>query len=251
MTEQINIKFAGHSAAFIEIKKTVIAIDPWLEGNPSTPEVLKNPSKVNIIALTHGHFDHAADVVRLGKKHNSKLCATFELCQLLVKAGYPEENVLPMNKGGGLQVDDNIRIDLTHALHSNSFDLPLANGETSQVYAGEACGVVITARYKSSDYAIYHAGDTSLFSDMALIAEKFNPALCLLPIGDRFTMGPEDAAKAVNLLKCNRIIPIHHSTFPLLTGTPEDFRVACKEICDDDLMLINLEPGQNFTIKTN
>jgi L-ascorbate metabolism protein UlaG (beta-lactamase superfamily) len=108
------------------------------------------------------------------------------------------------------------------------------------VYAGEACGVVL----KDGTHSIYHAGDTALFSDMRLIREVHAPTVALLPIGDRFTMGPKDAARAAAIIGAPTIIPIHHSTFPLLSGTPEEFIKACGDL---PVVVRTLAPGEALT----
>lgn len=213
-----SIQYAGHSAVFFKAPNYTIAVDPWLEGNPACPKELQNPEKLDLIVLSHGHSDHAGDVVRLASLCKSKVAATFELAMLLIKAGVSEQQVIPMNKGGSTEVDG-YTISLTHAMHSSSFDI---DGQT--YYAGEACGVVINDGTNS----YYHAGDTALFSDMKLIKEQYQPSLACLPIGDRFTMGPKEAAKAAKILGVKSILPIHYKTFGLLTGTLEELEANCK-----------------------
>ncbi|MCB0337745.1 MAG: metal-dependent hydrolase, partial [Bdellovibrionales bacterium] len=177
------IVFAGHSACFIHTKELVIAIDPWLQANPSCPDDLKSPDKIDLIVLTHGHFDHASEAAGLAKSLGSKVIATFELAQLLGNEGVPESQLCPMNKGGTLEIEG-LNVSLTHAMHSSSYET--ASGPQ---YAGEACGVVLGDGIRN----LYHAGDTALFSDMSLIKDQYQPEIALLPIGDRFTMGPVEA----------------------------------------------------------
>lgn len=230
------ITYAGHSAVLIELSGSVIAVDPWLKGNPLCPETLYNPDQLDIIVLTHGHPDHASDVLRLWEQHRScSIVATYELAQLLIKEGIDEARVVPMNKGG-TYVEDDLAITLTHAMHSNSFD-----STTGTQYAGEACGVVL----KYGTHSIYHAGDTALFGDMELIGRFHAPTIGLLPIGDRFTMGPVEAAEAVRILNLKTVIPIHYNTFPMLTGTPGEFE---KELKNDSVQVVTVEPGQSYTL---
>jgi L-ascorbate metabolism protein UlaG (beta-lactamase superfamily) len=237
MTKITSFTFAGHSAVIFNAKTDAseikLAIDPWLEGNPSCPDSLKNID-LDLIVLTHGHADHAGDVLRLCKNEKTKVGATYELAMLLVKNGVKEENVIPMNKGGSVDVDG-LKISLTHAMHSNSFD-----AVDGTHYAGEACGVVIS----DSDNTYYHAGDTALFSDMKLIKETYKPNFAFIPIGDRFTMGPKEAFSAVELIEAKNVVPIHHSTFPLLTGTVTEF----KSLLSLDTNLIDLNPGENYEV---
>ena len=227
------ITYAGHSAVFLEAGGYSIAIDPWLAGNPRCPESLQNPQKLDLIVLTHGHSDHAGDVTRLMRQTNATLAATYELAMLLIDEGVPQSRVWPMNKGGSLEFHG-LKIALTHAYHSSSYDTK--NGPR---YAGEACGVVIS----NGRYSMYHAGDTALFSDMELIGEMYHPHVALLPIGDRFTMGPAQAARAARMLECKIAIPIHYKTFDMLTGTVDEFRRECGRF---DVEVVELNPGSSF-----
>lgn len=228
-----NFTFAGHSAVFFETEDKKIAVDPWLYDNPMCPDSLKN-SEFDLIILTHGHSDHAGDVLRIAKGKDTKVVATFELAMILRKEGLEESQLIPMNKGGSV-VFDSLTITLTHAMHSNSFD-----GSDGTVYAGEACGVVI----KDSQNSFYHAGDTALFSDMSLIKESYNPNYAFLPIGDRFTMGPKEAAKAMEFIEAKNVIPIHFNTFEMLTGTVSEFKNNLKL----NTNLIELNPGEKYEI---
>lgn len=225
-----NLTYAGHSAVFFQTENSVIAVDPWLAGNPRCPESLKEPHKLDLIVLTHGHADHASDAVRLAKSTGASIAATYELAMLMISEGVPEGHVIPMNKGGSAKWNG-LSITLTHAFHSSSYDTA-----TGPVYAGEPCGVVLG----DGQQHIYHAGDTALFSDMALIGQRYSPSLALLPIGDVYTMGPAEAAQAAELLGVKRAIPIHYATFPGLTGTADEFKAECGT---RGIEAIVLEPG--------
>ena len=228
-----SLVYAGHSAVFVTIGATSVAIDPWLVGNPRCPVELHDPNKLDLIVLTHGHSDHAGDAVRLARSTGAKVAATYELAMILIGEGVDASQVLPMNKGGSIPFQ-NLRVHLVNAFHSSSYDT-----KNGTVYAGEACGVVVSG----ADKCVYHAGDTELFSDMALIGARFRPTVCCLPIGDRFTMGPDDAAEAARLIGARISIPIHHKTFDLLTGTYEEFSRACST---RGVTCRELEPGQSF-----
>lgn len=235
-----SITFAGHSAVLINVAPSgaehkIVAIDPWLESNPVCPDHLKQPDQMDLIVLTHGHSDHASEAVRFAKHFGSRIAATYELAMIMIDEGVPADHVIPMNKGGGISWEG-LTITLTNAYHSSSYDK--ASGET--VYAGEACGVVVS----DGDYTLYHAGDTCLFSDLKLIGETFKPQCALLPIGDRFTMGPIEAATAASMLGCKVAIPIHYKTFDLLTGTAEEFSKACSS---HGIEVNALEPGQSYS----
>lgn len=214
------ITYFGHSAVLITSKSGLqILIDPFISANPLSP---KNSTaqlgNIDIIALTHGHADHVGDTIKIAQATGATVCATYELAMLLAKDGIESNQLCFMNKGGTVKVKD-VEISLTQAFHSSSYDS--VSGDTH--YAGEAAGIVVTLEDST---CIYHAGDTLLFSDMELIAKRFSPNVALLPIGDRFTMGPQEAAEAFRLIGAPLVIPIHYATFDLLSGTPEQFLSA-------------------------
>jgi L-ascorbate metabolism protein UlaG (beta-lactamase superfamily) len=151
---------------------------------------------------------------------------------IMIAEGVPADKVIPMNKGGAVTVDA-VEIRLTNAYHSSSYDT-----KNGTIYAGEACGVLLS----SDGGTVYHAGDTSLFSDIKLIGDTFKPDVALLPIGDRFTMGPEEAAQAAAWTRCKVAIPIHYKTFDLLTGSYEEFARACNKLSVETRELL---PGQS------
>jgi L-ascorbate metabolism protein UlaG (beta-lactamase superfamily) len=228
-----SITYAGHSAVFVELGGKRIAIDPWLRGNPLCPPQLQSPKGTDIIVLSHGHSDHASDAVRVQKESGALLAATYELAMIMIAEGVPSNQVIPMNKGGSVTID-NVTITLTNAYHSSSYDT-----KTGTVYAGEASGIVLS----SAGVSVYHAGDTSLFADIKLIGETFKPHVALLPIGDRFTMGPEEAAQAAAWSKCTLALPIHYKTFDLLTGTYEEFSRSCSKLGVESR---ELAPGESL-----
>lgn len=229
------IRYAGHSAIFLDGTDFTLAIDPWLTTNPLCPEELKQPDSLDVIVLTHGHSDHASDAAHLAKQYGSKVCATFELANLLAQDGVPENQLVFMNKGGSVSLDG-VDVILTHAEHSNSYD-----SKEGPKYAGEACGAII----RTHDHTFYHLGDTGLFSDLKLIGECYKPDTIFIPIGDRFTMGPELASKATELINPKTAIPIHFGTFPLLTGTPDQFAKCAEHL---NTKIIPLEPGASLSL---
>jgi L-ascorbate metabolism protein UlaG (beta-lactamase superfamily) len=235
MTQKRVITYAGHSACFVELAGIKIAIDPWLEGNPLCPPKLKTPPPTDLIVLTHGHADHASDAVRVARATGAQLAATYELAMIMIDEGVPSDSVILMNKGGSVQVGG-VEVTLTHASHSSSYD-----GTKGTVYAGEACGVVL----RSGGWSLYHAGDTALFAEMDIMGQDSPPDVALLPIGDRFTMGPREAAKAASLLRCKLAIPIHYKTFPLLSGTYEAFAGFAAEM---GIATREIEPGVTIEV---
>ncbi len=164
--------------------------------------------RVDLICITHGHFDHIQDAAPLAKRFSPEVAAIYEIGNWLESKGV--QNVRAMNKGGSQKFGD-VTVTMTHAVHSCGI---LDDGKI--VYGGEAAGYVL--RFPDGR-AVYFAGDTNVFSDMALIEQLYRPQLAFLPIGDVFTMGPREAALAARLLKARRIVPMHFGTFPALTGT--------------------------------
>ncbi len=234
------IDFFGHSTTLVTSEKGKrIIIDPWLSENPSCPDDLKNVSEIDAIILTHGHSDHCASVLELAEKTKAPVYAIFELANLLGEDGLSEAQIEPMGKGGTVSMrnGDGIKIHLTTAVHSSSY----TKKDGSTHYAGEPCGVVIELE---SGRTVYHAGDTALFNDMSLISEKFDPEVALLPIGDRFTMGPLDAARAAQIIKPKITIPIHFATFDLLSGDSKDFE---KYLIHSETNVVSLKPGESLS----
>jgi L-ascorbate metabolism protein UlaG (beta-lactamase superfamily) len=184
-----------------------IYVDPWLSG-PTCPDAEKNPDRADVIVVTHGHGDHAGDAAELQKKLGCTVVGMVELAGWLGSNGGDEDKTIGFNKGGTVEVEG-VRFTMTNAFHSGS----APDGS----YGGDAAGMVVRADGKS----IYFAGDTCVFGDMALIARLYKPDVAVLPIGDHYTMGPEEAALALELLGHPRCVPCHWGTFPLLTGTPD------------------------------
>jgi len=207
----MKLTWLGHSATHLEIGGLSVLIDPFLTGNPTYPEGWEDRlDRLDVIAVTHGHDDHVGDTLRLAEKYEATLVAQFELAMWLSAQGLSK--LQPMNTGGTISLDG-VRFSMVPAFHSASI---IRDGQT--INLGDPAGLVI----RDDRNAVYHAGDTGLFSDMALIQRLFRPTVGLLPCGDRFTMGPEQAAIACNeFLEFETIIPIHWGTFDLLPGRPE------------------------------
>jgi len=229
----VKLTWLGHSSFRIETPsgKTVL-IDPWVMGNPMCPESEKTLKKVDTMLCTHGHFDHIGDAVEIAKKHNPVVVGIFELCMWMQKKGV--QQLSPMNKGGSQQIGD-IRVTMTHALHSCG----IQDGDDI-VYGGEACGYVVEF---SNGLKLYHAGDTAVFKDMEIIHELYHPEIAMLPIGDHFTMSPRDAAFACTMLKPKVVIPMHFGTFPLLTGTPSELRRKLEAV---GVEVVEMKPGETI-----
>ena len=209
-----------------------IYVDPFLTHNPKTPEAEKQPDRVDVIALTHGHGDHVGDTVELSKRFpDAEIVAIVELKGWLGRQGANVGDLPGLNKGGTQEIGG-VRFTLTNAFHSSS--------SSDGTYTGESCGMVVRLEDGKS---IYFAGDTCVFGDMQLIARIYKPDLAVLPIGDWFTMGPVEAAVALELLGNPRCVPCHWGTFPLLTGTP----ATLKELAPD-ADIVEFEPGGSVEI---
>ena len=212
--QKLSITWLGHSTFIVRTPGGKrLLFDPWLSSNPSCPDSMKKPPKVDLILASHGHFDHIEDLVACARESGAPVVGIFELCDWLGRKGIA--NVSPMNKGGSQEIAG-LRVTMTDAHHSSGY---FDNGQ--MVYMGEPAGFVVRLE---DGMSIYYSGDTCLFGDMKLIGEMYTPAIAFLPIGDRFTMGPAEAAYAAKLLGVKVAIPIHYQTFDMLTGTAEEFK---------------------------
>jgi L-ascorbate metabolism protein UlaG (beta-lactamase superfamily) len=235
----VKLTWIGHASFILETPGGKRAlIDPWMTGNPVAPDSLQDPGNVDLILLSHGHSDHTGDVLRLAKeKRPAAVMCMIELGDYLESKGV--ENIIGGNKGGTLSAEG-ISVTLTHAFHSSSY----GEEDGTIVYTGEPAGLIITLE---NGYRIYFAGDTTVFGDMALIGELYKPDLAMLPIGDFFTMGPMEAAKAVELLGVKHVLGMHYGTFPLLVGTPQGLRDELAKRGLTDVVVEELEPGETLS----
>lgn len=204
----MKICFHGHSCFSLKTLNYNILIDPWIKENPETNLNCENVD-CDYILVSHGHFDHLGDAIEISKRTGATIIGVVELASYCEKQGARTHG---MQIGGSYQFPFG-RLYLTPASHGSGII-------EENLYLGLACGFVIECNKKY----IYHAGDTGLFGDMQLIGKKFPLDLALLPIGDNFTMGPEDALTAVRLLQPKKVIPMHYNTFDIITQDPNDFK---------------------------
>ena len=207
----------------------VIVIDPFVLKNPRTPaqyKDLKALGKVDLILVTHGHFDHTGDVSGLAKLTGAKVLINADMGTTYGTLGIvPAKQMLRFNKSGPVNPADGITVTMVHAEHSSSVVHVDPQTKKKAVYpGGEPVGYIIKLE---NGFTIYHAGDTGVFGDMKFIGSYYKPDLALLPIGGHFTMDPAHAAYATRtMLKPKHVVPMHYGTWPPLKGTPEQFKKA-------------------------
>jgi L-ascorbate metabolism protein UlaG (beta-lactamase superfamily) len=227
------LTWLGHAAFRVDTAAGKrIYVDPFLNGNPTCPENEQTPERVDMIALTHGHGDHVGDTVELAKQHGCTVVALVELSGWLGKQGVDETRLQAPNKGGTVDVDG-VKFTLTNAFHSGS----APDGS----YAGEPSGIVLETENGTT---FYFAGDTCVFGDMQLIGRIYEPDVAILPIGDHYTMGPREAAVAVELIGAKRCVPCHWGTFPVLTGTPDEL----EKLAPSGVTIERVAPGESVTV---
>lgn len=196
----MRISYYGHSCFLLEIKGKRLLFDPFIRPNPLADQIELSTLSADYILISHGHEDHLADSIELANQTGAVVISNWEICQWLSKKGI--QNTVPMNIGGKKAVDFGY-IKCVAAMHSSSFP--------DGTYAGNPMGFVIKGEKK-----IYYAGDTAMMMDMQLVAQGSPVDLCILPIGDHFTMGYEDAAKAAHLIQCRDVMGVHYNTFPYI-----------------------------------
>jgi L-ascorbate metabolism protein UlaG (beta-lactamase superfamily) len=226
----LKVKWLGH-ATFLMISSQGLRLlfDPFLTSNPACPAHAKRVGPVDLMLITHGHADHCEDAASVGRDAGATVVTSPELAGWLERQGL--RHLRPMNIGGR-QTISGVEIAMVPALHSSS--------APDGTYLGPATGFVV--RFEDG-YTIYFAGDTGLFSDMRLIRDRYTPEAAFLPIGDRFTMGPEEAAIAAEWLGVKAVVPMHYGTFPELTGTPDELR---KFAGPRGIGVLELRPGETL-----
>ena len=219
-----NIVFLGHAAFEIETEEVKILVDPFLTGNPLAPIKASDIEDCDLVLVTHDHGDHLGDTVDICKRTGATLVAIYDLAVRLQEQGV--EKIEGMNIGGTTNIKG-IKITMVKAFHSAT--------------CGSPVGFVI----RVSGTSIYHAGDTQVFGDMKIIGELYKPDYALLPISGYYTMGPEEAALATELLKPKVVVPMHYDTFPVIKQDPSRFAELVRQRAPEVKVVI-LKPGEKI-----
>lgn len=228
--EAVTITWCGHAAFHFRHGAHAFYVDPFLKDNPLCPDAEKQPHPVEAVFVTHAHANHAGDTLVIARRQPAKIVAVVETAAWLERHGAPAEQLVAANEGGAAEAAG-VRAHMVHAAHSGGIF------EAGQpVYCGKPVGYVFEF---PGGLRVYHAGDTGLFGDMELIADLYRPDVALLPIGGRATMGPEEAARACQMLRVRTVVPMHYGTFPGLAGTPEELRRQVNGGCQ----VVELVPG--------
>lgn len=226
----MNLRFLGHACFFLQTANTSLIIDPYLNDNPqaviSAAEV-----KTNWVLVTHGHYDHFSDALDIAKSNNATIISVSEIARYCQTRGAKTH---AMYIGGKYNFGE-FTVKLTLALHGSSIGNPIE-------YLGQPCGFLIFSEGKT----VYYSGDTGLFGDMALIGRLHPIDLAILPIGDNFTMGPEDALEAVKLLKPKRVIPTHYNTWDIIAQNARHFKNAVEKETGVPVTVLN--PGETVML---
>ncbi len=228
----MKLSFIGHSCFLIESAVGRVVVDPFLTGNP---QATLSPDQVEVdaVLLTHGHGDHVGDAAAIARRLNVPVVAVYELATLL---GWQGVDARAQHIGGACQYPFG-RVKFTHATHGTGH---IDEANHTITYCGGAAGLL----YSAEGQTVYHLGDTGLTSDLALVGRREAVDVALVPIGDHYTMGPQDAAEAVAMIGPAKVVPCHYNTFPAIAQDPQDFVRAVGDAAE----VVVLQPGESMTL---
>lgn len=232
------LTFIGHASfKLVTPQGKTLLIDPWLKDNPACPPDFKHFSGADLILITHGHGDHMdLEVLDQAARMGTRFIVPNPIRWFLIERGMDPNLFEGMNKGGTIEVMG-IKVTMTQAFHHAQINTAEGAG-----WLHEGVGYVLHL----DNNRIYVAGDTCIFGDMRLIGDIYQPTLALLPIGDRFTMGPLEASHAIRLLGVKKVVPFHYGYIPALVGTPEELASLTQDI--EGLNILALKPGETLTL---
>jgi L-ascorbate metabolism protein UlaG (beta-lactamase superfamily) len=208
----LTIDFLGHSSfRFHHAASGLVYVDPWINGNPACQLALQDVTEARFVCVSHGHRDHLGDAVPICLKTGALLISSPEICAFASKSGIAyEKQSYGLNIGGTARFGD-FAATMVHAFHTSAIQGPQYSVDRSLEAGGDATGFVLDF---AGEHRVYFTGDTGVFGDMRLIAELYQPTIVILPIGGKYTMGPREAAKALELIEPDVAIPCHYDTFP-------------------------------------
>ncbi|HKW39784.1 MAG TPA: metal-dependent hydrolase [Gemmatimonadales bacterium] len=225
----LTLTFHGHACFVLEARGRRLIIDPFLTGNPAADIPLARLPKVDAVVLSHGHGDHLGDAIPIAQRDGATIVATAELARFCDQRG---ATVHAMHIGGAHEFPFG-RVKLVPAFHGGAVE-----GDTTGQFTTNPCGVLVTMDGRS----IYHCGDTGLTVEMQLLAGRVDAML--VPIGDNYTMGIEDAARAVEMVQPRTVIPMHYNTWDVIKADPMEF----KQRVGKGARVIVLAPGETHTL---
>ncbi|MBW3622159.1 MAG: metal-dependent hydrolase [Armatimonadetes bacterium] len=229
----VKADYLGHSCWRLSDGTHTLLIDPWLNENPKAAVAAEEIEQADAILVSHAHFDHLGDTVSIAKRTGATVVSTFELVTYCGEQG--AENGHGMNLGGAHEFPWG-KVKLVQAFHTSS----CGSGDDYRAM-GEPCGFIL----QFGGLTIYHSGDTALFGDMELLGRLYPMDFAMLPIGDNFTMGPDDALEAVRLLQPKRVAPMHFNTFPVIEVDAEAWGRRVGELGVECRVL---QPGESWEI---
>ncbi len=218
----VKMRWLGHSAFELAYKGAIVYVDPFLSNNPKAPIKAEGIRGADFILVTHDHADHLGDAEAIARRTGAAIVSIPEVAGAL-----PDDlKKVQMNMGSLVDLGRGIRVAMVPAVHTSN-----RGGPVGYVIEGDGT-------------RIYHAGDTALFGDMALIKRLYSPEVALIPIGGHYVMGPKEAAVALTLLEPKVAIPMHYGTFPVLYGEPSEFAEEAKRLAPSVRVVI-LKPGES------